>query len=201
LPPQRRPVVLVQLLLRMPAAASSFPSLRRPVRAARTLCTCQPVASVRSPIAAPCGRCSRARIDAFLLGRTDGIADAGTRVVLAALDYPCRGTRRGPPLRVARSVGFASFRHGLSLLGSGAAQLAAVTATSPAGRCRLGRRPFPSAPGVVRPAAWTLSWPRQSSRFLRVSRRLFPLESNRIAARADFGRRRGSPRNFDAVTH
>ena len=52
---------------------------------------------------------------------------------LGRLDYPCRGTRRGPPLRVDRAGGFASFRHGLSLLGSGAAQLGAVTAISPAG--------------------------------------------------------------------
>jgi len=37
--------------------------------------------------------------------------------------------------------------------------------------------------------------------FFEGSRRLFPLGSGRIAARADFSRRRGSPGNFDAVTH
>ena len=53
---------------------SSFPSLRRPVNAARTLCVCQPVASIKSPIAAPFGRSSRATIAAFFDGRT-GAAD------------------------------------------------------------------------------------------------------------------------------
>src|ERR1700730_11696424 len=47
------------------ARISSLPSLRRPVRAARTLCTCHPVASVKSLIAAPSGRSSRPRMAAF----------------------------------------------------------------------------------------------------------------------------------------
>src|SRR5437667_12078685 len=56
---------------------SSFPSLRRPVSAARTLCTCHPVAAVKSPIAAPSGRCSRLRIVAFFDGRA-GVAGERT---------------------------------------------------------------------------------------------------------------------------
>src|SRR5260370_1651345 len=53
-------------MIRRPPRSTLFPytTLFRS-RAARTLCPCQPVASVRSPIAAPVGRCSRARIVAF----------------------------------------------------------------------------------------------------------------------------------------
>ena len=53
------------------ARTSSLPSLRSPARAARTLCACQPVALVRSPIGAPLGRCSSARMVAFFDGRTE----------------------------------------------------------------------------------------------------------------------------------
>src|SRR5436305_3780386 len=65
----------------MPAASlsrtSSFPSLRRPVSAARTLCTCQPVALVRSSSAAPSGRSRRATIAAFF-DRLAGVAGERT---------------------------------------------------------------------------------------------------------------------------
>jgi hypothetical protein len=64
----------------IPAASlvrvSSFPSLRSPVSAARTLCACQPVAPLSSLIGAPSGRCSKARMTAFFDRRIDVPAPA-----------------------------------------------------------------------------------------------------------------------------
>src|ERR1700724_2647815 len=91
----------------MPAASlsrrSSFPSLRRPVRAARTLCTCQLVAAINSLIAAPSGRCSRARIVPFFDGRA---AVAGERTFAARDEAALVASGRA-------LAGFADLRAGL----------------------------------------------------------------------------------------
>jgi hypothetical protein len=93
----------------IPAASllrtSRLPSLRSPVSAARTLCTCQPVALAKSLIAAPLGRWRRAIIAVFFddragtgecpLGARDpGFADrfgAGDLADLRAVLRPALG--------------------------------------------------------------------------------------------------------------
>src|ERR1700686_3336044 len=125
--------------------ASSFPSLRRPVRAARTLCPCQPVAAVRSPIAAPSGRCSRVRIMAFFDGRAVAAAEPVSTTSAAAVAMACRacprdvdfsGVFRTLPLLARLSADF----FGLVMMDllHVRALYCAVTATSPAGQGQLG---------------------------------------------------------------
>src|SRR5205807_5696354 len=74
------------------ARTSSLPALRRPVRAARTLCTCHPVAAVRSLIAAPFGRSSKPTMAAFFDWRIGAATEPGLlgEAVKAGARFPYR---------------------------------------------------------------------------------------------------------------
>jgi hypothetical protein len=68
--------------------------LRRPVRAARTLCTCHPVAAVKSLIAAPSGRSSRPSMIAFFDWRIGTVTEPALALageaVAAGARFACR---------------------------------------------------------------------------------------------------------------
>src|SRR4051812_16610823 len=67
------------------------PALRNPVRAARMLCSCHPVAAIRSAMPVPSGRRIRASILAFLLVSGGAAVGAGSDAGAGAPEVALRG--------------------------------------------------------------------------------------------------------------